>query len=143
MTFRGIASLFTLIVFLSATTTRDLRAADASRSCQTGGHAVSRAELHQTVRTAHEQADRARKAVQDFLSRQDVKDLIHGIGMSPDQVSARAALLSDAEMLRLYQQTMSVALQEETAGLSKGAIWAIVIIGIIATILINWALWPD
>jgi len=136
-------SLLTLIVFLAAAFTQDLRAADAVRQVRTDLHLVSGPELHKTVQAAESRAREARAGMRALLDRTEVSSQIRRMGLNPDRLAAQLAALSDAEVLRLHQQTMNAELQGEAAGLSKGAIWAIVLAGIAATILINVLLWPE
>jgi hypothetical protein len=136
-------SMLTLIVFVGTAFTHDLRAADAGGQSQTEVRLVSGLDLHKSVQAAESRAREARAGMRAFLARTEVSSQIRRMGLSPDRLAAQLATLSDAEILRLHQQTMNAKLQGEAAGLSKGAIWAIVLAGIAATILINVLLWPE
>jgi len=136
-------SMLTLIVFVAAAFTQDLRAADAVGQIRADVHLVSGPDLHKSVQAAESGAREVRAGMRAFLARTEVSSQIRRMGLNPDRVAAQLAALSDAEVLRLHQQTMNAELQGEAAGLSKGAIWAIVLAGIAATILLNVLLWPE
>ena len=122
MDVRRCFSLVMLAVFLIAVTTQDLQAAGSTGASPSGGstvaslHGTAQAELHQAVQASQERTREARKAVQDFLARPDVRSQIQRAGLAPEDLAAQAALLSEAELLYVQQQIMSDDLQRGTAG---------------------------
>lgn len=137
-------SVFVLLAVFFAYSTVDLQA--ASPQAPNAPHAVSSQDLHQAVKTADVQANADRKAVQDYFSRAGIAATIQRVGMTQEQVSSRVAMLSDTELQSLNRQIMAMDLQKETAGLSGGAIAAIVIAAVaggVALSLLYYYLWRD
>jgi hypothetical protein len=118
---RSCLSLLAMTVLFFATSTQDLRASDSVAADQAGRgtsqpfHAVSRAELHQSIQDSQKQAFESRKWIQDFLARPDIKTAIQHAGGSLENAKAQVALLSDAELLQLNRQMMRLNLQTATA----------------------------
>jgi len=137
MKVRAVLSLITLTAVLIMYSTQDLRAAGAAASESANRvHAVSSAGLHEAVLVSQQQADEARKTLQSFLARPDVRTQIQRFGLSPEKVENRLAMLSDADLLRLQNQIMSADMQKGTAGLSGAAIALIVIAAVGGVILL-------
>jgi hypothetical protein len=116
---RGLAALVLVSVFF-AYSTIDLQAADK--------HVVSQEQLHQAVLYSDHQISLERKAVQDFIDRPEVQAQFKAMRLSPEKL--KAAMLSDKEIQTIHQQIMTWDAQKNTAGLSKGAIVAIVLGGV-------------
>ena len=139
MKVRGILSVVTVISVLFMSSFQDLCAADAMNQVQAARtHAISSAALHQTVQLSHQQASEARKSVQAFLSRDEVRTQIQRLGLAPEKLMTQVSMLSDNDLARLQKQIMSVDLQKETAGLSGAAIALIVIAGVAGLAILIW-----
>jgi hypothetical protein len=82
----------------------------------------------------------ARELVNQLMARPDVQKQLRRVGVAPAQMAASVARLSDEEVLRLQQQVMAAELQGAPAGLSTGAIIAIVCAGVGGLILLTWLL---
>ena len=124
-------SLLTMIVFLLATSTQGLQAADltAITQAQLGTanplHTLSAAELHQSIQNSQKQVTAAKKSIQDFLASPAVTSTIQSIGSNPERVKSQVALLSDHELINLNQQIMQLNLQNEAASGWKGTKWVV------------------
>jgi len=138
MTIRRVAAMVTLISFVLVFPARDVCAATADGRGPV--HSVSRTALHQSVQSSHARAVEARALVNQFMARSDVQKQLKRVGVAPAQMTARVATLSDDEVLRLQQHVMAAELQSAPAGLSTGAIIAIVCAGVGGLILLTWLL---
>jgi hypothetical protein len=138
MTMRRVAAVVTLISFVLVFPARDVCAATAGG--QGPVHSVSRTALHQSVQSSHARVAEARALVNQFMARPDVQKQLKRVGVPPAQMTARVAALSDEEIVRLQQHVMAADLQSAPAGLSTGAILAIVFAGIGGLILLTWLL---
>jgi hypothetical protein len=141
MNTRRCLSVFVLLAVFFAYTTMDLQA--AALQAPNTPHAVSSQDLHRAVQASDVQATANRKAVQDFFARPGVAAQIQHLGVAPDRISSSVAMLSDSEVLHLNQQLMAIDLQKETAGLSKGAIVAIVLGGVAVLAIICYLAYRD
>ena len=103
-------------------------------------HGASAAQLHQAVQTSHARVAEARKAMDGLLARTDVQNQIRRVGVAPDKLRARVAMLTDTEILKLHDQVMTPGMQQRSAGLSQGAIIAIVAAGVGGAILLSLVL---
>ena len=92
---------------------------------------VSSAQMHQAIRASQSRVASARVSLDQLLQAPRVQQQLRSAGLAPDAVRARVARLSDAEIVRLEAQVMPDGLQSATAGLSSGAIVAIVIAGVV------------
>ena len=143
---RRVVARVTLVCFVVMLSGQSVRAAvaedrvPADTSTAANAHSVTRTELHVAVQTFHGQTVAARKSVNDFLARPDVRTQIRRVGLAPDRVMSRVAMLSDEEILRLQQQVMTADLQKTPAGLSSGAIIAIVAVAVGGSLLLLWLL---
>jgi hypothetical protein len=137
MNLRVLLTVVTGITFLFAVSTQDLRAASAGLPgpCEKL-HALGTAELHHAVLASSAEAAAARKSVQDFLARTEVRDQVKRMGFEPAVVASRTALLSDSELLRLQAQIMTSDQQIRTAGIPGWAIALIVISAVLAVLVI-------
>lgn len=113
MNMKRCLSVFVLLAVFFAYTTLDLQA--AALQTPTAPHAVSSQDLHQAVQVSDLQAGANRKAVQEFFARPGIAAQIQRVGIAPEGISSRVAMLSDSELLRLNQQIMTMDLQKETA----------------------------
>lgn len=95
-------------------------------------------QMHQAVKDSHDKAAAARAAVDGVLARAEVQQQLRHLGLAPERVRARAALLGDAEVMELQQHMMTAGLQQSASGLSSGAIVAIVAAGVAGTVLLYW-----
>jgi hypothetical protein len=126
MRMRMIFAVVTGVAFFLVVSTQDLRAAEAANPGSGEKlHVVAKAELHGAVVASSAEGAAARKSVQDFLARSEVRTQIERMGFEPADVASRVALLSDSEILRLQSQVMSADQQIQTAGFPG---WAIVLI---------------
>jgi hypothetical protein len=125
-------AMFTLVCFAMVYTTQDARAAVPS------DHSMPRASLHDTVKASHQRAVDARQAVSQILTRPDVKAGLLQIGLTPEKLDKRIAQLSDQEIASLQQQLMPEGQQVKPAGLSTGAIVAIVCAGVAGMVILLW-----
>jgi hypothetical protein len=113
-------SLAIMVALFCVTTTQDLRATGAAAADQGKSgtnipfHAISAAELHQSIQNSRNDAMESQKRIQDFLTRPEIKAEFQRLGSSPEKVKSQLALLSDAELLDLNRQLMSLDLQNET-----------------------------
>lgn len=143
---KRIVAMVTLVCFMMVFTVPSVRAAvpegqDHGRSVATAvTHTVTPAQLHQAVRVSHEQAVAARDSVAGFLARPDVRTQLRRVGLAPERVASRVAALNDEEILRLQHQIMAADLQNSPAGLSTGAIIAIVAVSVGGALLLLWIL---
>ena len=129
MRLKGVVAVVTIGSFLFASSAPAF-AADQSRqvpSKPASTHSVTTAELHRAVQISHEQAAAVRDSLQAFLARPDVKSQMSRIGIGSEKVAAQVARLSDAELGGVQQQLMAADLQLTPAGISRGAIVAIVV----------------
>jgi hypothetical protein len=133
---KRILSVVVLVAMFSMYTTNDLQAAAIQTS--TSSHAVSSQELHQAVQASNQQTKANRKSVQDFFARPEVNAQIKRIGVSPEKLASSVSMLSESDLQSLNQQIMSMDQQKATAGLSKGAIWAIVLGGSALLAIVIW-----
>jgi hypothetical protein len=138
MTIRRVAAIVTLISFVLVFPARDVCAATADGKAPV--HSVSRTALHQSVQSSHARVAGARELVNQLMARPDVQKQLRRVGVAPAQMAASVARLSDEEVLRLQQQVMAAELQGAPAGLSTGAIIAIVCAGVGGLILLTWLL---
>jgi glucose-6-phosphate isomerase len=138
MTIRRVAAMVTLISFVMVFPARDVCA--ATTDGQGPGHSVSRTALHQSVQSSHVRVTEARALVNQFMARPDVQKQLRRAGIAPARMAATVAALSDEEIVRLQQHVMTADLQGAPAGLSTGAILAIVFAGIGGSILLLWLL---
>jgi hypothetical protein len=99
-------------------------------------HSATAAQLHQAVQASHARVAEARQAMDNLLARPAVQDQFRHIGVAPDKVRARVAMLSDSEILRLHQQVMTPGMQQASGGLSQVAIIVIVAVAVGASILL-------
>jgi len=132
MTIRSATAMVTLVSFALVVPAQDVRAATAAGPA----HSVTRTALHQAVQSSHTQAVEARTLVNQFMARPEVQKQLKRIGVAPDRLMAKVATLSDDEIARLQQQVMAADLQAAPAGLSSGAIVAIVLVSVGAAVAI-------
>src|SRR5512143_1465025 len=137
MRLRVLLAVTTGITFLFTVSTQDLRAAAAGLP-GTGEklHVLETAELHDAVLASSAEVTAARKGVQEFLARSEVRDQIKRMGFEPAVLTSRAALLSDSELLRLQGQIMTADQQIRTAGIPGWAITFIVISAVLVVLVI-------
>ena len=146
MTIRGFISIVAVAALVFATSLQDLRAAGpaVNEKPDLAGVAAFRSttsvELHQVVQESHRRGLEARRSVEGFLARPEVRNQIRNLGISSETLAARVALLSEADVLRLNDRIMASDLQNAPAGLSSGAIVAIVLIAVAGGILLLWLL---
>jgi len=138
MAVRRMAAILTLISFVFVFPARDVCAATADGRGPV--HSVSRTTLHQSVQSSHARVMEARALVGQFMARPDVQKQLKRAGIAPAKMAATVAALSDEEIVRLQKHVMTADLQSAPAGLSTGAILAIVFAGIGASILLIWLL---
>jgi hypothetical protein len=128
MRIRMIFAVVTGVAFFIAVSTQDLRAAEAANPGSGEKlHVIAKAELHGAVVASSAEGAAARKSVQDFLTRSEVRTQIERMGFEPADVSSRVAFLNESEILRLQSQVMAADQQIQTAGFPG---WAIVLITI-------------
>ena len=113
----------------------------AQTLCAADTHSVTSAQLHQAVQASHARAVTARKAMDDLLARPDVQSQMLHVGLAPSKVRAQVAMLGDTEIVRLHQQMMTANQQQAPAGLSSGAIVAIVAVSVGGLIVLYWLAW--
>jgi hypothetical protein len=134
MRLRMVLAVVTSIALLLTISTQDLRAAEAANPASGGNlHVVTKAELHSAIVSSSAEAAKAFQSVQDFLARSEVRAQIERLGFDAANISSRAALLSDPEILRLQSQMMAAEQQAKTAGMP---VWGWIIIGVLTAILI-------
>lgn len=91
-----------------------------------------------SVEASNQRTNATRESVQEFFTRSEIRAQIQRFGFAPDRISSHVAMLSDAELNQLNQQLMAMNVQKGAAGLSKGAIWAIVLGGIALIAIVTW-----
>jgi hypothetical protein len=101
---------------------------------------LTSARMHQAVQDTRVQASDARRAMDQLLQTGPIQAQIRRVGMSPDAIRAKVAALDDAEIVRLQAQVMPKGLQQNTSGLSSGAIVAIVVAGVAGIVIFYWIL---
>jgi hypothetical protein len=146
MNLRMIFATATGIAFLLMISTQDLRAAEAANPGSGERlHVVAKADLHGAVVASSAEAATARKSVQDFLARSEVRTQIERMGFEPAAMSSRVALLNDSEILRLQSQVMAADQQSRTAGMPGWAIALITVGAVLGVLLIIGAavVWND
>ena len=135
MSARVLLATLTAIAFLFAVSTQDLRAAAATGpGTREWLHVVAKGELHDAVSASSAETAAARKTVQDFLARPEVRNQIERMGFDPAVVASRVALLSDSDLLRLNGQVMEADQQMRTAGIPTWAI-VLIIVGVVLGVL--------
>jgi hypothetical protein len=122
MSFRKVISTVTVVALVSTGVVPAAFAAEV--------RGVSPAQMHQAVRASEVRAAAARASLDQLLQAPRIQQQLRSAGLAPDVVRAQVARLSDAEIARLEAQVMPDGLQAATAGLSSGAIVAIVIAGV-------------
>jgi len=137
MRLRVLLTLATGLAFLLSVSTQDLRAAAADLPGPGANlHVLETAELHDAVLASSAEVAAARKGVQEFLARAEVRDQIKRMGFEPAVMASRTALLSDFELLRLQGQIMTADQQIRTAGIPGWAITFIVISAVLVVLVI-------
>jgi hypothetical protein len=101
---------------------------------------LSSSKMHKAVQDTRVQASDARRAMDQLLQTAPIQTQIRRVGMSPDVIRAKVAALDDVEIVRLQAQVMPKGLQQNTAGLSSGAIVAIVVAGVAGIVIFYWIL---
>jgi hypothetical protein len=125
------------IAFLLMISTQDLRAAEVPNPASAEKlHVLAKTELHSAVVASSAEAAKARKSVQGFLARSEVRTQIERMGFEPVAVSSRVALLSDSEILRIQSQVMSADQQIRTAGMKSSTIALIIVGAAVGVVLI-------
>lgn len=99
-------------------------------------HSATTAQLHQAVQASHARVLEARQAMDNLLARPEVQSQFRHVGVAPDKVRARVAMLSDSEIVRLHQQVMTPGMQQASGGLSQAAIIVIIAVAVGATVLL-------
>ena len=134
MNVRRLTATFTLVCFAMVYTTQEARAAAAS------DHSMPRASLHDAVRASHQRSVDSRRAVNEVLASSDVKAELLRLGLTPEKLTKRIAQLSDQEIAALHRQLMPEGQQVKPAGLSTGAIVAIICASVGGALLMIWAI---
>lgn len=146
MTVRGFVSIVALAALIFATSVQDLRAAGPMGQAGTvpskmaAFHATTTAELHQAAHASYKQGREARKSVEEFLARPEVRNQIQHLGIAPERLTSQIAKLSEADILRLSDQMMAADMQKAPAGLSTTAIVLIIVAAAVGTGILIWLL---
>ena len=146
MTLRGLVSIVALAALVFATSMQDLCAAVPMEQASTAPtkmaafHSTTPAELHQAAHSSYKQGREARKSVEEFLARPEVRSQIRHFGIAPEKLTSQVAKLSEADVLRLSDQIMAADLQKAPAGLSGAAIALIIIAAVAGTAILIWLL---
>lgn len=76
-----------------------------------------------------------REQVVEFLAREDVREQMELLGVDPDEASARAANMTDAEVMQIAGQLEQLPAGEGAIGAILGAVVIIFIILLVTDIL--------
>lgn len=87
----------------------------------------------QLVEPSQAEADRA--FVATFIARQDVRDEMRRMGVSPDEAAERVAVMSDVEIKRVAEEIKQAPAGQGAAGAVIGAIVTIFIILLVTDLL--------
>ena len=81
------------------------------------------------------QLEQTREDVIAFLARDDVRQQLEALGVDPDEASARAANMTDAEVTQLAGQLEQLPAGQDALGAILGAIVLIFVILLVTDIL--------
>ena len=76
-----------------------------------------------------------RERVVEFLAREDVRQQMELLGVDPDEASARAASMTDAEVMQLAGQLEQLPAGQDALGAILGAVIIIFLILLVTDIL--------
>ena len=81
------------------------------------------------------QLEQTREQVIQFLSRDDVRQQMEALGVDPDEASARAANMTDAEVMQIAGQLEQLPAGQDALGAILGAILIIFVVLLVTDIL--------
>ncbi len=81
------------------------------------------------------QLEQTREQVIEFLARDDVRQQMEALGIDPDEASARAANMTDAEVMQIAGQLEQLPAGQDALGAILGAIVIIFVVLLVTDIL--------
>ena len=81
------------------------------------------------------QLEQTREQVIEFLAREDVRQQMEALGVDPDEASARAANMTDAEVMQIAGQLEQLPAGQDALGAILGAIVIIFVVLLVTDIL--------
>ena len=81
------------------------------------------------------QLEQTREQVIQFLSRDDVRQQMEALGVDPDEAAARAANMTDAEVMQIAGQLEQLPAGQDALGAILGAIVIIFVVLLVTDIL--------
>ena len=79
--------------------------------------------------------DQTREEIIQFLARDDVRRQLEALGVDPDEASARAANMTDAEVIQIAGQLEQLPAGQDALGAILGAIVIIFVVLLVTDIL--------
>ena len=79
--------------------------------------------------------EQTREEIIQFLAREDVREQMEALGVDPDEASARAANMTDAEVMQIAGQLEQLPAGQDALGAILGAIVLIFVILLVTDIL--------
>lgn len=81
------------------------------------------------------QLEQTREQVIEFLARDDVRQQLEALGVDPDEASARAANMTDAEVMQIAGQLEQLPAGQDALGAILGAVIIIFVVLLVTDIL--------
>ncbi len=81
------------------------------------------------------QLEETREMVIEFLAREDVREQMEMLGVDPDEASARAANMTDAEVMQIAGQLEQLPAGQDALGTIVGVILVIFLVLLLTDIL--------
>ena len=81
------------------------------------------------------QVEQTREEIIQFLAREDVRRQMEALGVDPDEASARAANMTDAEVMQIAGQLEQLPAGQDALGAILGAIVIIFVVLLVTDIL--------
>lgn len=79
--------------------------------------------------------EQTREEIIQFLAREDVREQMEALGVDPDEASARAANMTDAEVMQIAGQLEQLPAGQDALGAILGAIIIIFVVLLVTDIL--------
>ena len=79
--------------------------------------------------------EQTREEIIQFLAREDVREQMEALGVDPDEASARAANMTDAEVMQIAGQLEQLPAGQDALGAILGAIVIIFVVLLVTDIL--------
>ena len=79
--------------------------------------------------------EQTREEIIQFLAREDVREQMEALGVDPDEASARAATMTDEEVMQIAGQLEQLPVGQDALGAILGAIVIIFVVLLVTDIL--------